>query len=52
METCAYLLIILDAVLLVALMHAEERDNLERERAHERMREQIVRGQGENDPQA
>jgi hypothetical protein len=33
METCTYLLVIVDAVLLVAIMHAEQRDDLERERA-------------------
>jgi len=47
METLGYLLVILNSVLLVVIMHAEERDNLERERSHESMREQIVKEQRE-----
>jgi hypothetical protein len=52
METCSYLLVILDAVLLIAIMHAEVRDELERERARQLMRERIVEGQRKRDPRA
>ena len=52
METCTLLLVILNATLLVAIMHAEERDKLERERAHQLMREQIVKEKREKGPRA
>jgi hypothetical protein len=52
METCSYLLVILDAVLLIAIMHAEARDELERERARQLMRERIVEGQRNRGPRA
>jgi len=50
METCGYLLVLPDAVLLIAVMHAEARDELERQRKRQRVRERIVEGQLKRGP--
>src|SRR5215813_14602519 len=47
METCSDLLVLLDAVLLVVIMHAEARDELERERERALLRERIAKGRHE-----